>query len=138
MRIAAIEGIWVQRCLRISSIVVLTVGLALRSTDSGAVRPSGELQEVSRDPFHNPGYEHSSEVEPDIDAHGRTAVATYQVGRAAEGGAVAIGVATSADDGRSWSDRLLSGSSIATGGHYERVSDPSVSYGAGEQGWLVG
>ena len=96
------------------------------------------LDEVSHDPFTNPGYEHSSEVEPDIAAHGRTVVATYQVGRAAEGGAVAIGVAVSTDDGRTWSDRILQGSSAATGGHFGRASDPSVSYGAGGNGWLVG
>ena len=65
-------------------------------------------------------------------------MATYQVGRAAEGGSVAIGVASSSDDGRSWSDRIVPRSAAAVGGHYERASDPSVSYGAGGSAWLVG
>ncbi len=127
-----------RRGSRLASIAVLTVGLALQFTSSAAARPSAVLEEVSHDPFHNPGYEHQSEVEPDVAAHGRTAVATYQVGRAAEGGSVAIGVATSTDDGRSWSDSMLPGSSSATGGRYQRASDPSVSYGVGGEGWLVG
>ena len=126
------------RCLRILSIAVLTVAFALQFTSSASARPSAVLEEVSHDPFTNPGYEHRSEVEPDVVAHGRTAVATYQVGRAAEGGSVAIGVAVSTDDGRSWSDRILPGSAEAAGGRYQRASDPSVSYGAGGNGWLVG
>ena len=126
------------RCLRILSTAVLTVAFALQFTSSASARPSAVLEEVSHDPFTNPGYEHRSEVEPDVVAHGRTAVATYQVGRAAEGGSVAIGVAVSTDDGRSWSDRILPGSSAAAGGRYQRASDPSVSYGAGGSGWLVG
>jgi hypothetical protein len=65
-------------------------------------------------------------------------VATDQVGRAAEGGSVAIGVAASTDDGRSWSDRILPGSAAAAGGRYQRASDPSVTFGAGGNGWLVG
>lgn len=127
-----------RRFLRIASTAVLTAGFALQFIPSAGARPSVVLEQVSHDPFHNPGYEHRSEVEPDIEAHGRTAVATYQVGRAAEGGSVAIGVATSTDDGRTWSDRLVRGSSAATGGHYQRASDPSVTYGAEGKGWLVG
>ena len=96
------------RCLRILSIAVLMVAFALQFASSASARPNAVLEEVSHDPFTNPGYEHRSEVEPDVVAHGRTAVATYQVGRAAEGGSVAIGVAVSTDDGRSWSDRILS------------------------------
>ena len=126
------------RRLRILSTAVLMVAFALEFVSSAAARPSAVLEEVSHDPFTNPGYEHRSEVEPDVVAHGRTAVATYQVGRAAEGGAVAIGVAVSTDDSRSWSDRILPGSAEAAGGRYQRASDPSVSYGAGGSGWLVG
>ena len=127
-----------RRCLRMLSIAVLTVAFAPQFTISASARPNAVLEEVSHDPFTNPGYEHRSEVEPDVVAHGRTAVATYQVGRAAEGGSVAIGVAVSTDDGRSWSDRILPGSAEAAGGRYQRASDPSVSYGAGGSGWLVG
>ena len=120
------------------SIAVLLVAFVPQFASSASARPNAVLEEVSHDPFTNPGYEHRSEVEPDVVAHGRTAVATYQVGRAAEGGSVAIGVAVSTDDGRSWSDRILPGSAEAAGGRYQRASDPSVSYGAGGSGWLVG
>jgi hypothetical protein len=128
----------VRWCPRIAWIGAVTVALTVQMSVAAEGRPGVDLQVVSQDPFHNPGYEHRSEVEPDIVAHGRTVVATYQVGRAAEGGSVAIGVATSTDDGRSWSDRILGGSSAATGGRYERSSDPSVSFGAAGHGWLVG
>ncbi len=128
----------IGRRLALVLITALLVGVPLSITTSAEARPAIDLQLVSQDPFHNRGYEHRSEVEPDVVAHGRTVVATYQVGRAAEGGSVAIGVATSTDDGRSWSDRILPGASAATGGRYERASDPSVSYGAQGQGWLVG
>ena len=89
------------------SIAVLLVAFVPQFASSASARPNAVLEEVSNDPFTNPGYEHRSEVEPDVVAHGRTAVATYQVGRAAEGGSVAIGVAVSTDDGRSWSDGIL-------------------------------
>jgi hypothetical protein len=117
---------------------LVAIALMLQVTSSAAARPTTVLEQVSSDPFTNPGYEHGSEVEPDVAAHGRTVVATYQVGRAAEGGSVAIGAAVSTDDGRSWSDQILSGSAAAVGGRYGRASDPSVSYGAGGRGWLVG
>lgn len=129
---------WMRRRLRIVLVAVLAVGLTVQIAFSAEARPRTDLQLVSQDPFHTPGYEHRTEVEPDVVAHGGTVVATYQVGRAAEGGSVAIGVAKSNDDGRSWSDRILRGSSAITGGRYERASDPSVSYGARRDGWLVG
>ena len=133
-----VSGLATRRYRHIAAIALLSVAFASAVPSAAAARPGVVLEEVSNDPFANPGYEHSSEVEPDVAAHGRTVVATYQVGRAAEGGAVAIGVAVSTDDGRTWSDRILQGSSAATGGHFGRASDPSVSYGAGGDGWLVG
>jgi hypothetical protein len=114
------------------------VGVSPLVASAAEARPAADLQLVSQDPFRQPGYEHRSEVEPDVVTHGRTVVATYQVGRAAEGGSVAIGVATSTDDARSWSDHIVGGSSAATGGRYERASDPSVTWGAQGTGWLVG
>jgi hypothetical protein len=127
-----------RRSSRIVSTALVAIAFVLQVATSATARPSIVLEEVSHDPFTNPGYQHRSEVEPDVAAHGRTVVGTYQVGRAAEGGSVAIGVASSTDDGRSWSDRILPGSAMAVGGRYERASDPSVSYGAGGDGWLVG
>jgi len=127
-----------RRSLRVVPVALLAIATTLQVASSAEARPTTALEQVSADPFTNPGFEHRSEVEPDVAAHGRTAVATYQVGRGAAGGSVAIGVAVSSDDGRSWSDRILSGSAAAVGGRYGRASDPSVSYGAGGQGWLVG
>ena len=127
-----------RRSMGIAASALLIGAFALQFAERAVARPSPVLEEVSHDPFTNRGYEHRSEVEPDVVVHGRTAVATYQVGRAAEGGSVAIGVVSSSDDGRSWSDRIVPGSAAAVGGQYERASDPSVSYGAGGNAWLVG
>jgi hypothetical protein len=139
MRICFVGSAFAARLRRrIASAALLTVAFVLLASSSAAARPGAVLEQVSHDPFSNPGYEHRSEVEPDIAAHGRTVLATYQVGRAAEGGAVGIGVAVSKDDGRSWSDRILKGSAAATGGRYGRASDPSVTFGAGGDAWLVG
>ncbi|HEV8089182.1 MAG TPA: sialidase family protein [Actinomycetota bacterium] len=138
MRNRGSAGASPRRSLRVVPVALLAIATTLQVASSAEARPTTALEQVSADPFTNPEYDHRSEVEPDVAAHGRTAVATYQVGRGAAGGSVAIGVAVSSDDGRSWSDRILSGSAAAVGGRYGRASDPSVSYGAGGRGWLVG
>src|SRR3954447_13923260 len=45
---------------------------------------------------------HQTEVEPDTFASGATIVAAFQVGRIYDGGACAIGYATSTNNGASW------------------------------------
>src|SRR6185503_21307126 len=52
---------------------------------------------------------HHTEVEPDTFSNGSTIVATFQVGRIFDGGACAIGFATSQNNGATWSNGLLPG-----------------------------
>src|SRR4051795_4255108 len=52
---------------------------------------------------------HQTEVEPDTFAAGSTIVSAFQVGRIYDGGACAIGFATSTDNGASWLSGLLPG-----------------------------
>src|SRR5262249_44113709 len=52
---------------------------------------------------------HHTEVEPDTFSNGSTIVATFQVGRIYDGGACAIGFATSTDNGSTWTSGLLPG-----------------------------
>src|SRR5256886_16709366 len=52
---------------------------------------------------------HHTEVEPDTFSNGSTIVATFQVGRVYDGGACAIGFATSSNNGGSWTSGLLPG-----------------------------
>jgi len=100
--------------------------------------PVGPLVQVSSDQFATPGFQHRTEVEPGIAVDGHTVLAAFQVGRADEGGAVAIGVGVSTDDGATWSSSVLADTTTATGGFYGRASDPSVAYDANTDSWLVG
>lgn len=117
-------------------ILALLLVLGSPSSPAEAAASDGFVQ-VSHDPFTTPGFEHASEVEPAVAVEGHTIVAAFQVGRGLEGGALDIGVATSSDDGASWSDHMLQATNHA-GGSYDRVSDPSLTYDASAVDWLVG
>jgi hypothetical protein len=82
---------------------------------------------------------HQTMVEPDTFSNGSTVVAAYQVGRIFDGGACAIGVATSTDNGASWTSGLLPGITkwTATRGANDRATDASVAYDARHNAWLV-
>src|SRR4051812_25953968 len=89
------------------------VGVAL----TGALVFAGAAQAatsiISTDPFVQATCKastftnHQTEVEPDTFAFGSKLVAAYQVGRINDGGACAIGFATSADNGGKWTSGLL-------------------------------
>src|SRR5215211_5821718 len=88
---------------------------------------------VFTDPFTNATSQHRAIVEPDTFAFGSTLVAATQSGRFFDGGASGIGVATTTDNGATWSSSTLSG--ITTHqpggtGAFDRVSDPSVAFDA--------
>jgi len=93
---------------------------------------------ISRDPFADSAV-HATEVEPDSFSVGPKVVATFQVGRYPDGGASAIGFATSGDAGRTWRSGTLPGLTLATrpAGPYPRGSDPVVAYDAKHGVWLV-
>src|SRR5499433_127603 len=81
---------------------------------------------------------HQAEVEPDSFSNGSTIVATFQVGRIYNGGACAIGFATSTDNGSTWTNGLLPGITKYVGsGSADRASDPSVAYDALHNVWLI-
>jgi hypothetical protein len=81
---------------------------------------------------------HQTEVEPDSFSDGSTIVAAFQVGRIYDGGACAIGFATSTDNGSTWTNGLLPGiTKYVGGGSSDRASDPSVAYDAQHNVWLV-
>jgi hypothetical protein len=79
--------------------------------------------------------QHRTEVEPSAAAFGSTVVSAFQVGRYENGGAEAIGFATSHDAGRTWRSGLLPG--LTTGGPWTRASDPVVAYDAVHGVWLA-
>jgi len=85
---------------------------------------------ASSDPFATGESQHSTEVEPDSFAFGKTVVAVFQVGRIRDGGAHAIGFAVSRDAGRTWKRGFLRGLGL-------RASDPSVAYDRSHGVWLA-
>lgn len=114
---------------------VAALALAIGSTVALANVP---LTQISSDPFSakTPG-QHRSEVEPDTFSFGGTIVSAFQVGRFFNGGATAIGFATSTDGGATWTNGLLPGVTTATGGPYDRASDASVAFDAKDGEWIV-
>jgi hypothetical protein len=81
---------------------------------------------------------HHANVEPDTFSSGSTIVAAFQVGRIYDGGACAIGFATSTNNGVSWTSGLLPGiTKWAGGGANDRATDASVAYDAAHNVWLV-
>src|SRR6516162_3431387 len=88
------------------------------------------LTQISSDPFSQATCaasnttNHHTEVEPDTFSNGSTIVAAFQVGRVYDGGACAIGWATSTDNGATWSNGLLPGLTKWTGGGtFARATD---------------
>jgi hypothetical protein len=96
-------------------------------------------RQISTDTISGGDAQHATEVEPDSFAFGQTVVAVFQVGRVENGGATAIGVATSVDGGRRWQSGLLPGltSFSPQPGSDPRASDPSVAFDAAHGVWLA-
>jgi hypothetical protein len=81
---------------------------------------------------------HHTNVEPDTFSFGSTVVAAFQVGRIYDGGACAIGFATSTDNGSTWTSGLVPGiTKWAGGGSNDRATDASVTYDAAHGVWLI-
>src|SRR6266567_3517480 len=82
---------------------------------------------------------HHTEVEPDTFSNGTSIVATFQVGRIFDGGACAIGFATSTNNGGTWTNGLLPGITKYTtpAGSNDRATDPAVAYDARHNVWLI-
>src|SRR3954451_16079686 len=100
---------------------------------------------ISSDPFTQSSCKastlttHQPEVEPDTFASGSTIVSAFQVGRIFDGGACAIGFATSTNNGASWTSGLLPAITKYTldRGPNDRATDASVAYDARHNVWLV-
>src|SRR2546429_7957425 len=116
----------------------LAFSIALRSTVTAAT-PGVALLQLSSDPYTNTTSQHQTEVEPDSYSNGATIVTATQVGRFNDGGASNIGWATSSDNGATWHNGFLPGTTVfaTPTGQFDRVSDPSVSYDAAHKLWMI-
>jgi hypothetical protein len=93
---------------------------------------------IARDSYTAPA-QHSTIAEPDSFAWGNKVVATFQVGRFRDGGAVNIGWATSNDAGRTWRSGVLPALTPASrpAGPWARASDPVLAYDSIHGVWLI-
>jgi hypothetical protein len=114
------------------------LGIVLASTVFASSVSSALLQ-LSSDPYTNTTSQHQTEVEPDSFAYGSTIVAVTQVGRFSDGGASNIGWATSTNNGSTWQKGFLPGTTVyaTPAGSYDRLSDPTVTYDAAHQRWMI-
>ncbi|HEV8630282.1 MAG TPA: hypothetical protein VGV61_08190 [Thermoanaerobaculia bacterium] len=67
----------------------------------------------------------------------RRLLAGFQENRFADGGARALGYGLSTDGGRGWGNGLIPNLTLATGGPWERASDPWVAFGPGHRAYFV-
>ncbi len=97
-----------------------------------------QLTRISADTFTIAPGQHATEVEPHAFAYGSTIVAAFQVGRISEGGAIAIGFATSTNGGATWRNGSLPGLTAAfQNGVAPAASDAVVAYDAAHGQWLI-
>jgi hypothetical protein len=89
--------------------------------------------EISRETIQaTGGAQPRTQVEPHIAVdpnNPQIVVGVVQEGRFPDGGAVALGYTTSHDGGQTWTADDLSQLTVATGGPFERGSDPAVAFG---------
>ena len=123
--------------LRPAVAIVGAVGLVLSSaaTASAAV----PVTTVSTDPYTNTTSYHQTQVEPDTYSFGSTIVAAFQSGRFSDGGSSNIGYATSTDNGATWTNGFLPGTTVyaTPAGPWARISDPTVAYDAKHNVWII-
>ncbi len=121
------------RRLTLFSALAAAVALALPAAASANVT----LTRIATDPFTGASSQHATIVEPDTFSFGSTTVAAAQMGRFFDGGATTNGFATSANNGASWTSGTLPGLTTATGGNYDRATDPAVAYDARHNVWMI-
>ena len=120
--------------------LVLAAALLLGSAGSAGARiDAAGVVRVSADTLTTPGAQHATQVEPDAAASGSTLVSVFQVGRFFDGGAAAIGFATSGNAGRTWRSGLLPAltTSSTPAGTAARATDPAVAFDSTHDRWLA-
>ena len=92
---------------------VFLLALVASLAFSAGIAHAATSTDISTDPFTqatcaaSTTTNYHTEVEPDTFSFGSTIVAAYQVGRVFDGGACAIGFATSTNNGSTWTTGLL-------------------------------
>jgi hypothetical protein len=97
------------------------------------------VTQVSADPYTNTSSFHQTQLEPDTFSFGSTIVGVFQTGRFPDGGANDIGWATSTNNGASWTNGFLPGTTVFSTppGPWARISDPSVAFDPKHNVWMI-
>jgi hypothetical protein len=124
-----------MRFARLALPILITVLVLIAAPALAAVA----LTRVSTDPYPNTTSQHRTEVEPDTFVSGSTIVSVFQVGRVFGGGSANIGWARSADNGATWTNDFLPGTTAMArpAGSFSAVSDPAVAFDARHSVWLI-
>ena len=93
--------------------------------------------QLSSDPYTNSNSQHQTELEPASFSFGSTIVTAFQAGRFVDAASSNIGWATSQDNGATWKNGFLPGTTQFAGGPYTRVSDPSIAYDSAHKTWII-
>jgi len=125
------------RLARRSAVVAVAIGVVLAF--AGAALAAVPLTTVSTDPYVNTSSFHQTQVEPDTFSFGSTIVSVFQSGRFSDGGSSNIGYATSTNNGASWTNGFLPGTTVFASppGTWARISDPSVAFDPKHNVWLA-
>lgn len=116
--------------------LALKGSMVLFATSSNPNLGKSPLQ-LSNDPYTNSNSQHQTELEPASFSFGSTIVTAFQAGRFVDAASSNIGWATSLNNGASWKNGFLSGTTQFAGGPYTRVSDPSVAYDLAYKIWII-
>src|SRR5215216_1667056 len=109
--------------------------LPARAAGPSNVRVSSDLLEANGGPAQpETQTEPHLALDPEQESH---LLASYQEGRFSDGGARALTYAASFDSGRTWQEGLLPGLTVASGGRFERASDPWVAFGPGRRAYYT-
>jgi hypothetical protein len=134
------EGMMFLKPRRLLARAITVCGVILMSLSmAGVAYAAVPLTTVSTDPYVNLSSHHQTEVEPDTYSFGSTIMAAFQVGRFSDGGSSNLGYAVSIDNGTTWSNGFMPGTTIYANppGTWARISDPSVTYDAKHDVWMI-
>jgi hypothetical protein len=120
-------------------VAVLVGAIAVVLAAPGVASAVVPVTTVSTDPYTNQSSYHQTEVEPDTFSFGSTVVAAFQVGRFSDGGSSNLGFATTTNNGTTWTNGFMPGTTIYANppGTWARISDPSVTYDAKHGAWMI-
>jgi hypothetical protein len=129
---------WLLRAaIALAILAAAAIGVEAQSA-SGA--NSATVQQISSDPYTNNTSQHRTQVEPDMYSFGNTVVTAFQSGRFFSGGGSSnIAWATSVDDGGSWTNGFLPGTTVfaTPAGPAARATDPAVGFDRKSGTWLI-